>query len=51
MWEEPAIARFLTRLGSMGRLICFDKRGSGISDPVPLGALSTLRTVNPARRS
>ena len=42
MWEEPAIARFFTRLGSIGRLICFDKRGSGISDPVPLGALPTL---------
>jgi len=42
MWEEPAIARFFTRLGSIGRLISFDKRGSGISDPVPLGALPTL---------
>jgi class 3 adenylate cyclase len=42
MWEEPAVARFLTRLSSIGRLICFDKRGSGISDPVPLGALPTL---------
>ncbi len=42
MWEEPAIARFFARLGSIGRLISFDKRGSGISDPVPLGALPTL---------
>src|SRR5213594_616359 len=42
MWEEAAIARFLTRLGSIGRLICYDKRGTGISDPVPLGALPTL---------
>src|SRR5206468_2740162 len=25
-----------------GRLICYDKRGTGISDPVPLGALPTL---------
>ncbi len=42
MWEEPALARFLERLATMGRVICFDKRGTGISDPVPLGALPTL---------
>ena len=42
MWEEPAISRFLERLATMGRVICFDKRGTGISDPVPLGALPTL---------
>jgi class 3 adenylate cyclase len=39
--EEPAVARFLDRLASFGRLICFDKRGSGLSDPVPLGAIPT----------
>ncbi len=42
MWEEPSVHRFLTRLASIGRLICFDKRGVGVSDPVPLGALPTL---------
>jgi pimeloyl-ACP methyl ester carboxylesterase len=42
MWEEPALARFLERLATMGRLICFDKRGTGISDPVPLGAIPTI---------
>ncbi len=42
MWEEPAVARFLERLASMGRVICFDKRGTGISDPVPLGAIPTI---------
>jgi class 3 adenylate cyclase len=41
MREEPAIARFLDRLASFGRLIFFDKRGSGLSDPVPLGAIPT----------
>jgi class 3 adenylate cyclase len=39
--EEPGIARFLDRLASFGRLICFDKRGSGLSDPVLLGAIPT----------
>jgi class 3 adenylate cyclase len=34
-WEEPSIARFLGRLASFARLIIFDKRGIGLSDPVP----------------
>jgi pimeloyl-ACP methyl ester carboxylesterase len=42
MWEEPELARFLERLATMGRVICFDKRGTGISDPVPLGAIPTI---------
>lgn len=41
MREEPTIARFFDRLSAFGRLICFDKRGSGLSDPVPLGAIPT----------
>ena len=31
-WLDPRHAHFLDRLGSMGRLIRFDKRGSGMSD-------------------
>ena len=42
MWEEPSLARFLHRLGTFSRLLCFDKRGSGVSDPVPLTALPML---------
>jgi class 3 adenylate cyclase len=42
MWEEPTVERFLSRLASMGRLICFDKRGTGVSDPIPLGAIPTF---------
>jgi class 3 adenylate cyclase len=41
-WEEPAYARFLERLASFSRLILLDKRGTGLSDRVPLGALPTL---------
>ena len=41
-WEEPACARFLRRLASFARLILFDKRGTGMSDPVPLDELPTL---------
>jgi class 3 adenylate cyclase len=42
MWEEPSLARFLHRLASFSRLLCFDKRGTGVSDPVPLAAPPTL---------
>src|SRR5918999_1749060 len=34
MWEEPDLARFLSRLASFSRLIIFDKRGVGLSDRV-----------------
>ena len=41
-WNEPSFARFLTRLASMARLILFDKRGTGLSDAVPVDQLPTL---------
>src|ERR687898_3078508 len=41
-WNEPSFASFLTRLSSMARLIVFDKRGTGLSDPVPISGLPTL---------
>ncbi|MFN2526995.1 MAG: alpha/beta fold hydrolase [Actinomycetota bacterium] len=33
-WEEPSCDRFFTRLASFARLILFDKRGAGLSDPI-----------------
>jgi pimeloyl-ACP methyl ester carboxylesterase/plasmid stabilization system protein ParE len=33
-WESPPFARFFERIGSFSRLIIFDKRGTGLSDPV-----------------
>jgi pimeloyl-ACP methyl ester carboxylesterase len=33
-WEEPRFAAMLNRIATMGRLIVFDKRGSGASDPL-----------------
>jgi pimeloyl-ACP methyl ester carboxylesterase/DNA-binding CsgD family transcriptional regulator len=33
-WDWPYLARFLYRLASFGRLILFDKRGTGLSDPM-----------------
>ncbi len=41
-WREPSFARFLSCLASFARLILFDKRGTGLSDPVPVSDLPTL---------
>ena len=41
-WQEPSFARFLRRLASFSRLILIDKRGTGLSDRVPLHQLPTL---------
>jgi class 3 adenylate cyclase len=34
MWEEPSTARAFRRLASFARLVLFDRRGTGLSDPV-----------------
>jgi len=34
IWEEPAAARCFERLASFSRLVLFDRRGTGLSDPV-----------------
>jgi class 3 adenylate cyclase len=44
VWDFPDFARFLRRLASFGRLIQFDRRGTGLSDPVPLDQLPDLQT-------
>ena len=41
-WDFPPLAAVLERLASFARVITFDKRGTGISDPVGLDALPTL---------
>ena len=33
MWENPALSHFLRRLGSFARVLVFDRRGVGLSDP------------------
>jgi class 3 adenylate cyclase len=40
VWDEPRWSGFLKRLASFSRLICFDKRGTGLSDRV--SAIPTL---------
>ena len=33
-WEMPPVVHMIERLASFARLIMFDKRGTGLSDPV-----------------
>ena len=42
MWEFPSVKRYLNQLASFARVICFDKRGTGVSDPIPLASIPTL---------
>jgi class 3 adenylate cyclase/alpha-beta hydrolase superfamily lysophospholipase len=34
-WQVPGIRRIMERLASYARIVIFDKRGTGLSDPVP----------------
>jgi DNA-binding SARP family transcriptional activator/class 3 adenylate cyclase len=43
-WENPKLAAFYSRLASLGRLILFDKRGTGLSDRVSPERLPDLET-------
>lgn len=42
MWDDPRTAAYFDRLGRFARVVVFDKRGSGVSDPVALDRLPTL---------
>jgi class 3 adenylate cyclase len=41
VWEDPGLALFLRSLASFSRLIFFNRRGSGASDPLPHDPLPT----------
>lgn len=43
-WDFPPLAAFRRRLATFSRVIMFDKRGIGLSDPVPIHELPTLET-------
>jgi pimeloyl-ACP methyl ester carboxylesterase len=53
-WTEPTVAGFLRRLAGFSRLIMFDKRGTGLSDPGDAAAsfeqrMDDIRAVMDAR--
>lgn len=35
LWEHPDWRRFVRRLSTLGTVVFFDKRGTGLSDPIP----------------
>jgi class 3 adenylate cyclase len=41
-WDNAAFARWMQRLGTLGRLILWDKRGTGLSERMPPDRLPTL---------
>jgi len=41
-WDVPPLARLLERFAAFSRVITFDKRGLGLSDPVELSQLPSL---------
>jgi pimeloyl-ACP methyl ester carboxylesterase len=41
-WESSDVARQLRRIASLGRLILFDRRGTGLSDPVSVESFPDL---------
>jgi class 3 adenylate cyclase/pimeloyl-ACP methyl ester carboxylesterase len=43
-WELPAARRYLDRLGSFARVIFFDRRGTGLSDPFTVDTAPDLET-------
>ncbi|MEO1614416.1 MAG: alpha/beta fold hydrolase [Planctomycetota bacterium] len=43
-WKDPSFASFLRRLASFSRVILFDKRGTGLSDKVPVNELPDLES-------
>ena len=42
IWDLPEMDRFLRRLASFARVILFDRRGAGISDPLPGDRIPTV---------
>jgi class 3 adenylate cyclase len=41
-WDVPPLAVFIRRLGAFGRVLTFDKRGTGLSDPVAVSELPSI---------
>ena len=41
-WDVPPVAELRRRLATIGRLITFDKRGVGMSDPVSIQSLPSI---------
>lgn len=45
-WDDPYSRAFLSQWGRFGRLIRFDRRGVGASDPIPVDALPPWESLS-----
>jgi pimeloyl-ACP methyl ester carboxylesterase len=45
-WEEPNVRAFFQQLARFARVIRFDRRGMGASDPIPLDALPPWESLS-----
>ncbi len=45
-WEEPSIRSFYLQLARFARIVRFDRRGMGASDPIPLDALPPWESLS-----
>jgi hypothetical protein len=48
-WMEPSLARFIRRLASFSRLVMYENRGIGLSDPAPGGEVRGIAVHTGAR--
>jgi class 3 adenylate cyclase len=46
VWDSPDAIEFFGRLASFCRLILFDRRGTGVSDPVPRNSIPTWEDLS-----
>ena len=46
MWDLPEAAEYFDRLSSFSRVLYYDSRGSGISDPVPNAGVFTFESFS-----
>ncbi|MGB7861136.1 MAG: adenylate/guanylate cyclase domain-containing protein, partial [Acidimicrobiia bacterium] len=44
IWDDPYLSRFFRKLSSFARVVTFDKRGTGLSDPVSVDNLPNIET-------
>jgi class 3 adenylate cyclase len=42
LWDVPPLAELVERLATFSRVITFDQRGIGLSDPVPIASLPSI---------
>jgi class 3 adenylate cyclase/predicted alpha/beta hydrolase len=45
IWDVTSLARFLDRLAGFARVIIYDQRGSGMSDPLPMSQVPTYEEL------